>query len=105
LTQTPMPVDEATFSSPDDTSIVFSRMKDKKSCLIVVERFNFGIWNSYSERGSERRKSEHRRVRTSKDDQNVERSERQKSEHRKERQKSNIIKNNFRCSDLLWRHR
>jgi hypothetical protein len=40
------------------------------------------------ERGSERRKSEHRKVRTSKvfkDDQNVKRSERRKSECQKER--------------------
>jgi hypothetical protein len=43
------------------------------------------------ERGSERQKSEHRKVRTSKvflkDDHNVERSEHRKSERRKERQK------------------
>jgi len=63
--------------------------------------------NSYlNGRGSERRRSEHRKVRTSKfffkmirtsKDQNVERSERRKSERRKERRKS---KNDFRRSDL-----
>ncbi len=53
------------------------------------------------ERGSERQKSLHRKVRTSKvffkEDQSVERSERQKSECQKECRK---CKNDFRRADL-----